>query len=58
VYHDSAAFSIVPPHGKKIHVDFNGGRLTADAGAVLLQQIDQKLKLTEQIKVKELQAKE
>jgi hypothetical protein len=49
VYHESAAFSIVPPHGKKIDVDFNGGRLTSDAGILLLQQVDQKIRLVERI---------
>jgi len=49
VYHDSDAFSIVPSHGKKIDVNFNGGRLTSDAGALLLQQVDQKIRLTERI---------
>jgi hypothetical protein len=49
VHHDSAAFPIVPPHGKKIDVDFNGGRITADAGVLLLQQVDQKIRLAERI---------
>jgi len=38
-----------PIKGKKIDVNFNGGRLTSDAGVILLEQIDQKIKLVERI---------
>jgi hypothetical protein len=31
--------------GKKIHADFDGGRLTTDAGGLLLRQVDQRLGL-------------
>jgi len=34
---------------KPIAVRFDGGKLTSDAGAVLLRQVDQKLRLTERI---------
>ena len=34
---------------KPIAVNFDGGKLTSDAGAILLQQVDQKLGLTERI---------
>ena len=43
MYHESVTFSIVPTNGKKIDVDFNSGKTTADAGAILLQQVDQKI---------------
>jgi hypothetical protein len=38
-----------PAQNKKIDINFNGGKLTSDAGVLLLQQVDQKLRLTEQI---------
>jgi len=34
---------------KPIAVNFNGGKLTSDAGAILLQAVDQKIQLTERI---------
>ena len=34
---------------KPIAVDFNGGKLTSDSGAVLLQRVDQKIRLTERV---------
>lgn len=34
---------------KKVQVDFNGGEVTSDAGVLLLQQADRKLKLTESL---------
>ena len=34
---------------KPIAVDFNGGKLTSDAGAILLQRVDQKIRLTQRI---------
>ena len=36
-----------PAKIKKIDIDFNGGRLTSDAGILLLQLVDQKHRLTE-----------
>ena len=38
-----------PAKTKKIDVDFKGGRLTTDAGTLLLQLADQKIRLTERI---------
>jgi hypothetical protein len=35
--------------GRKIEVNFEGGDVTSDGGIILLQQIDQKLGLTEKI---------
>jgi hypothetical protein len=49
VYHESTHPTVRPAKIKKIDVDFHGGKLTADAGAILLQQIDQKIKLTQRI---------
>ena len=40
---------ITPGKVKPIAVNFDGGKLTSDAGAVLLRQLDQKLRLTERI---------
>ena len=34
---------------KKVEVNFDGGEITSDAGALLLRQVDEKLKLTETI---------
>jgi len=34
---------------KKIDVNFNGGKLTADAGAILLQEVEQRIRLLERI---------
>jgi hypothetical protein len=46
----AASFTITPANAAKpITVDFNGGRLTADAGALILQQVEQKIRLVEQI---------
>ena len=39
-----------PAKIKKNAADFNGGRLTSDVGTLLLQLVDQKLRLTERIK--------
>ncbi|WP_186376123.1 transposase, partial [Hyella patelloides] len=33
--------------GRKIIADFTGGRITSDAGIVLLAELDKKLKITE-----------
>jgi hypothetical protein len=38
-----------PVKNKKIDINVSGGKLTSDAGVLLLQQVDQKLRLTEQI---------
>jgi len=35
--------------GRKVEVNFEGGDVTSDGGIVLLQQIDQKLGLTEKV---------
>ena len=35
--------------GRKVEINFEGGDVTSDGGIVLLQQIDQKLGLTEKI---------
>ena len=34
---------------KPIAVDFNGGKLTSDAGALLLQRVDEKIRLTQRV---------
>jgi len=38
-----------PAQNKKIDINFSGGKLTSDAGVVLLQKVDQKLRLTERV---------
>jgi len=38
-----------PAKNKKIDVNFSGGKLTSDAGVLLLQKVDQKLRLTERV---------
>lgn len=43
------AFSTVGTNNKKIDVQFTGGKLTSDAGGVLLHEIDRKLRLAERI---------
>ena len=47
MYHNAAPSATAKT--KPLHVDFNGGKLTSDAGAVLLQQVDQKIRLVERI---------
>src|SRR4030095_7126064 len=37
---------LAPVGGKAVELDFNGGRLSSDAGVVLLQDIDDQLGLT------------
>ena len=32
--------------GRQLHVDFRGGAVTSDGGALLLRQVDRKLQLT------------
>ena len=44
-----SALTVRPAKNKKIDVVFNSRILTSDAGAVLLQKIDQKLQLSERI---------
>jgi hypothetical protein len=34
---------------RKVHVDFNGGEVTSDAGVLLVHQADRKLRLTEEL---------
>lgn len=43
------AFSTTGTENKKIDVQFTGGKLTSDAGAVLLHEIDRSLRLSERI---------
>jgi len=38
-----------PAPNKKIDINFSGGKLTSDAGVLLLQKVDQKLRLTERV---------
>jgi len=38
-----------PAKNKKIDINFSGGKLTSDAGVVLLQKVDQKLRRTERV---------
>jgi hypothetical protein len=47
VYHNAASFATAKT--KPIAVDFNGGRLTSDAGTLLLSAADQKIHLSERI---------
>jgi hypothetical protein len=55
VYHKNAAATtaqpkkIVPSKKRPVAVDFSGGKLTSDAGALLLKLADQKLQLTQSI---------
>ena len=49
MYHEIARSDSPPCQKQKIDVNFNGGKLTSDAGVVLLQKVDQKLQLTERI---------
>jgi hypothetical protein len=49
VYQKSPAITIVEPPQKPVAVDFNGGKLTSDAGALLLQLVDQKIQFTTRI---------
>ena len=48
---DDASFlpSLSPVAGKPVHVAFDGGRLTSDAGLVLLAKIERKLGLAERL---------
>jgi len=47
VYPNAASFATVP--SKPVAVNFKGGKLTSDAGALLLTLADQKLRLTKRI---------
>ena len=49
MYHNRRSLSIVPLPHKKIAVQFDGVKLTSDAGALFLPLVDQKLRLTERI---------
>ncbi len=44
MYHEIARSDSPPCQKQKIDVNFNGGKLTSDAGVVLLQKVDQKLR--------------
>jgi hypothetical protein len=44
-----SALTVPQTKNKKIDVNFNGGRLTSDAGALLLQQVERRIKLLERI---------
>lgn len=43
----STQIEFFPPVSKKVVADFSGGKVTSDAGALLLGEIDQKIKLTQ-----------
>jgi len=49
VYQKPPAITIVEPSLKPIAIDFNGGKLTSDAGALFLDLADKKIRLTERI---------
>src|SRR3954451_20868661 len=38
-----------PMRGKPVHVGFDGGRLTSDAGVLLLAEVERRLKLAERL---------
>jgi hypothetical protein len=38
-------FYCASPNAKNIAIDFNGGMLTSDAGTLLLQQVELKIKI-------------
>jgi hypothetical protein len=44
-----SSFEFPACKSRKIHVDFNGGEVTSDAGVLLVRQADRKLNLTEEI---------
>lgn len=46
-YHNSLGFSLLKR--RKVEVNFEGGRITSDGGAVLLRQMDQRIGLTDSI---------
>ena len=48
---DDAPFfpGLSPVAGKPVHIDFDGGRLTSDAGVVLLAEIERKLRVAERL---------
>lgn len=45
-----SSFKFPACKSRKIHVDFNGGEVTSDAGVLLIRQADRKLRLTEEIR--------
>ena len=49
VYQKTPSITIAQPKSKNIAIQFDGGKLTSDAGVLLLQQVDQLLRLTERI---------
>jgi hypothetical protein len=49
VYQKPPTITIAPPKSKPIAIDFNGGMLTSNAGTLLLQQVERKIRLIEQI---------
>jgi len=49
VYQNPPAITIVEPPLKPVAVDFNGGKLTSDGGAILLDLVDKKIRLLERI---------
>jgi hypothetical protein len=44
-----SAFEFPACKSRKVHVDFNGGEVSSDAGVLLVRQVDRKLKLTEEL---------
>jgi hypothetical protein len=44
-----APTSLSPVRGKPVHVTFDGGRLTSDAGVLLLAEIERRLGLAERL---------
>ena len=50
---DDAPFlpGLSPVTGKPVHVAFDGGRLTSDAGVLVLAEIERKLEITERLAV-------
>jgi hypothetical protein len=49
VYHASPTISSVPTKSKPLAINFNGGKLTSDAGALLLPLADRKIGLVDRI---------
>jgi hypothetical protein len=44
-----SSFEFPACKSRKVHVDFNGGEVTSDAGVLLVRQADRKLRLTEEL---------
>jgi len=49
VYHSTASFATAKTKNKSVVVNFDGGKITSDAGTLLLEQVDQKRRLSERI---------